>query len=196
LSPERAGRPRPEPPEGQPFPQADPESIAVARPWLGAAHSWLASIPSGELGQRGAHVLSRCGLRIFRNGLLGRSYDWAVLITEFQPLSDQDRVDMARRIAVYAPHKNPGAPAILCIPEIATQIKRTHLPRFSPALIAWFYHQPGAVERGRPVPHHQISQLSLACHHQNGLTRYEEPWFMHPCSIADLEAAAGGYVEL
>lgn len=207
-------------------------SIPFARPALDAVHIFLAplEVPAaiGEYApaspeekasrrvdrfdcvrsvQRGGSgsALSRCRLRIFRNGTLGRPCDCAVLISELPPQSSH----------LSGSHTNPGSPARPHLDQLATEIKRTHLTRFPAEEIAWFYHQEGVMDADRPLPHDhpprpstqrpfrlapadfrpQLDRIQMARFSSN-LSKVYFGFALEPCSLEDLKLAAGGLVQL
>jgi hypothetical protein len=78
----------------------------------------------------GITALSRCRVRIYRNGHLGRSNDWVVQISELPPDPNG---------GAYERWVNPGAPARPHLDQLGTEIKRLHLARVVAEEIAWFY---------------------------------------------------------
>lgn len=177
----------------------------LAQPILDICHTWLApsavddpgEAARGSLGARSAGViLSRCRLRIFRNGSLGRVYDWAVLISELSPQPGG---------GAYERLVNPGVPARAYLDQLATEIHRLHLARVPPEEVAWFYYQAGVVFDDRPRIHnlHAARGIYLVAFSSPEIWSAKAAgkliyfgYVLEPVSIQGLEICAEGRVAL
>lgn len=159
---------------------------AGASPTVQPPSSQVAPVSPDREEQPARDGLSRCRLRIFHNGNLGRAHDWAVLISELLPQTP----------ALRGRFTNPGIPARHHLDALATGIKRTHLLRTPAEQIAWFYHQTAITSIDRPRPHDLLDRVDF-CIWDKGLAKDIYFGFsLEPCSPEDLELAAGGLVNL
>lgn len=168
-----------------------PDVPSVARPFLDHVFNWAAPLHEGG----SLLTPSRCRLRIFRNGALGRPTEWAVLITELPTLPDEDLAFIDRGGVVYAPDHNPGLPARNSLGEIADQVKHGYLLRAPHDQIGWFHHITNQTSHDRPLPHDVIHRVKFNTHTAGGKVIYLN-FALLPVPPEELELAAGGMVQL
>lgn len=158
-------------------------------------------------------VLSRCRVRIFRNGNLGRANDWAVVITEL-PEQPNDDVGCSRVSAWLTLSRtarvNPGADPRPHLDQLATEIKWLHLAPFPAGEIVWFFHQRLTLFGADVVYriHFAVVKFEKQAFHHLARGRGESPsaarfpdiYFgfrlEHEHARAELDLAAGGMVAL
>lgn len=172
---------------------SESESAPAARPLLDVCHSFMApGVAQPPIALSDSPVpgcdrpsLSRCRLRIFRNGHLGRAYDWAVVFTELPaaPVGNVSRLE------------NPGTQARASLDQLATEIKRLHLLRVPCEQIIWFYHEAHITCSDRPRPHSLVHRILFSRRQALGKDVYFG-FCLDAVSHEDLELAAGGMIEL